>query len=95
MWPILKDIPKFTTPTSPIEVSQRRRSGSSSPQIDFPCTQSPTSPSPGLSPFSVNITDKDIGGSSFQRPVGVKKAKLKNLQEEQNSKFFESVTEER
>ena len=59
--------------------SYKRKSDSS--QSDNPDPDSPIPASPAMSSFNVNLTDDDvsdaIGGSSSQRPIGVKKAKLK------------------
>ena len=59
--------------------SYKRKSDSS--QSDNLDPDSPIPASPAMSSFNVNLTDDDIGdaveGSSSQRPIGVKKAKLK------------------
>ncbi|KAK2652260.1 hypothetical protein Ddye_012116 [Dipteronia dyeriana] len=64
-----------------------------SSQEDFPTPESPTTVYPGLSPFSLNISSDDDGGSSSRRPIGVKKAKSKRRVEEQNSADFNTLKE--
>ncbi|KAK3230175.1 hypothetical protein Dsin_002056 [Dipteronia sinensis] len=72
----------------------RRQSGHFvSSQEDSPTSESLTTASPGLSSFSLNISSDDVGGSSSQRPVGVKKEKLKRRAEEESSKFIDTVKE--
>ncbi|KAI3462338.1 hypothetical protein Pfo_019001, partial [Paulownia fortunei] len=46
---------------------------------------SPVSASLGLSLFSLNLSDDNIDGISSQRPIGVKKSKLKRKKDEQMS----------
>ncbi|KAK2663929.1 hypothetical protein Ddye_002503 [Dipteronia dyeriana] len=75
VWSILKDIQKFTdneTTTSPF---QRETSHFVASQEDSPNPKSLTTVSPGLSQFSLNMSSYDGGGSSYQRPIGVKKTK--------------------
>ena len=50
--------------------------------------------SPGLLSFSLNINDEDIRGSSVQRPIGAKKAKLKRKNDKQVSSIIETIKEE-
>ena len=51
--------------------------------------------SPGLSTFSLNLEDTDdvIGGSISQRPIGVKKAKLKRKTDDQTSMLVNNIEE--
>ncbi|KAK6141990.1 hypothetical protein DH2020_019616 [Rehmannia glutinosa] len=57
--------------------------------------ESPISPNPSLSSFSINLSDENIsGGSSSHRPEGVKKSKLKRKQSEDASNFANTVKEE-
>ncbi|KAK2654939.1 hypothetical protein Ddye_007991 [Dipteronia dyeriana] len=73
-WPILKDMEKFAdneTVTLPFETKTGHFVSS---QEDSSTPESPTTVYPGLSPFSLNISSDDGGGSS-SRPIGVKKAK--------------------
>ena len=80
VWPILKDIEKFTDNTNIPPPSYKRQSDSS--QSENPDPSSPILASPGLSSFNINLTDDDVGGASSQRPIGVKKAKLKKKLDE-------------
>ncbi|KAK2638713.1 hypothetical protein Ddye_026508 [Dipteronia dyeriana] len=75
--PILKDIRRFAnidTTTSPF---QRESGRSVSSQENSPTLEFLTMAYIGLSSFSLNISSDDGGGSSSQRPVGVKKTKFK------------------
>ncbi|WZZ49988.1 hypothetical protein YC2023_050095 [Brassica napus] len=63
----MKDIPKFTDNVN---------FGSPNTQ-ESNVAGSPTSQSPGLSSFSINLSSDDGGSNSSQRPIGSKKAKLK------------------
>ncbi|KAK3218387.1 hypothetical protein Dsin_012357, partial [Dipteronia sinensis] len=81
VWPILKDIQRFKDNASATSTFQRQ-------------SESPTSASPGLSSFSLNIIDDDVGGSSSQRPVRVKIEKLKRMADEQSSRFLDYMKEE-
>ncbi|KAK3204145.1 hypothetical protein Dsin_018191 [Dipteronia sinensis] len=85
VWPILKDMQKFTDNDTATSVARRESGHFVSPQEDTPTPESPTMTYPGLSSFSPNITSDDGGGSSFQQPMGVKKAKFKRRVEEKNS----------
>ncbi|KAK2643600.1 hypothetical protein Ddye_025363 [Dipteronia dyeriana] len=93
VWPILKDMQKFTdneTTTSPF---QRDTGHFVASQEDSPTLESPTTASPRLSPFSLNMSSDDNGGSSSQRPIGVKKAKSKRRVDELNSTDFNTLKE--
>ncbi|KAK3211052.1 hypothetical protein Dsin_015758 [Dipteronia sinensis] len=91
--PILKDFQKFTDNDSVTSAFRRQSGNFVSSQEDSPTLESPTSVSHGLSSFSLNITNDDFGGSSSQRPIGVKKAKLKRRAEDDNSKFMDTSKE--
>ena len=65
-----------------------------SSQSDNPTPESPISASPGLSSFSPNLDDDSFGGTSSQRPIGVKKAKLKRKNDEQMSSTFNNMRED-
>ena len=75
VWPILKDADKISL-----------AGGRSEPLSDyFGSSQSveDTPDSPGytslrLSSFSMNLSDEEVGGSKGKRPIGIKRAKLKN-----------------
>ena len=94
VWPILKDIENFTDNGNVAEVLQRQTGRFVSLESKTPTLESPQSVSLGLSSFSLNINDEDIGGSSAQRPIGVKKAKLKMKNNEEVSTIIETIKEE-
>ena len=93
VWPILKDMQKFSDNDNATSTLRRRRGYNVSSQEDSPTPESPTTASPGLSSFSLNISSDDAGGSSSQRPIGVKKAKLKKRVAEENSTIVATFTE--
>ncbi|KAL2528069.1 hypothetical protein Fot_20670 [Forsythia ovata] len=63
-------------------------------QQESPTSASPTSECPGLSSFCLDISEEDIGGTSNQRPIGVKKAKGKQKNYEENTKMITEMSEE-
>ncbi|ESR54649.1 hypothetical protein CICLE_v10023655mg, partial [Citrus x clementina] len=83
VWPILKDIERFGDDYS-IATPYFQRQNS-------PTLESPTSASPGLSSFSLNINDEHVDDCSTQRPIGVKKAKGKRKVEDQNSLVIDTI----
>ncbi|KZV51694.1 hypothetical protein F511_29520 [Dorcoceras hygrometricum] len=92
VWSIMKDMEKFTASSNPSRNPIRRSVEIfDSPQSDTQATDSPKSASPGLSQFELNLSDENIGGSSSQRPLGVKKAKLKKKKDEYFSQTIESI----
>ena len=58
-------------------------------------SDSATQESLGLSSFSLNLDDKEdiIGGSSFKRPIRVKKSKLKRKKADQTSLVINTLEE--
>ena len=96
VWPILKNMEKFTENVNMPPPSYKRKSDSS--QSDNPDPDSPIPASPVMSSFNVNLTDDDvgdaIGGSSSQRPIGVKKAKLKKKCDDSLSLLVKTIKEE-
>ncbi|CAA0813351.1 Unknown protein, partial [Striga hermonthica] len=69
VWTIMKDSVLF-------ECTLQRRSLTMSQHSGLP--ESPISPNPELFNFSINLSDENTsGGTSSQRPEGVKKTKLK------------------
>ncbi|XP_062104702.1 uncharacterized protein LOC133815975 [Humulus lupulus] len=81
VWPILKHIQKFTSDDNINGPSRFQQDGpnftsskSSSHNFD-----SPTSASTGMSSFDLNINNEEIITNSTERPIGVKKAKAKQL----------------
>ncbi|GAY55894.1 hypothetical protein CUMW_167610 [Citrus unshiu] len=95
VWPILKDIEKFGDDHSIATPYFRRQSSKFvSSQSDSSAPKSPTSTSPGLSSFSLNINDEHVDDCSTQRPIGVKKAKGKRKVEDQNSLVIDTIKED-
>ncbi|KAL5551127.1 hypothetical protein UlMin_001303 [Ulmus minor] len=76
-------IEKFASVNNPTSTFQRQFGNFASSQSESPTSESPTSATPGLSDFSLNINNEEIGGSSAERPIGVKKEKLKRKNNEQ------------
>ncbi|XP_062088942.1 glutathione S-transferase T3-like [Humulus lupulus] len=91
VWPILKHIQKFTSDDNINAPSRFQQDGpnftsskSSSHNFD-----SPTSTSTGMSSFDLNINNEEIITNSTERPIGVKKAKAKQLGDDQFNKLME------
>ncbi|XP_062088471.1 glutathione S-transferase T3-like [Humulus lupulus] len=91
VWPILKHIQKFTSDDNINGPSRFQQDGpnftsskSSSHNFD-----SPTSASTGMSSFDLNINNEEIITNSTERPIGVKKAKAKQLGDDQFNKLME------
>ncbi|KAG8386375.1 hypothetical protein BUALT_Bualt03G0142300 [Buddleja alternifolia] len=80
VWNILKDFEKreANSPPRP-QISRKHPSNHVSSQSDNQSPNCSTTDSTGFSQFSVDLNgdDDNVGGSSLQRPIGVKKAKLK------------------
>ncbi|XP_073137183.1 glutathione S-transferase T3-like [Henckelia pumila] len=77
IWQLLKDQEKFRPSNAvlPNFVPNHRNIDSS--QSDYsPNTESPTTDSPGLSGFAINL-DEDSPSGGLKRPIGIKKAKGK------------------
>ncbi|KAL5557507.1 hypothetical protein UlMin_039743 [Ulmus minor] len=91
VWPIIKDIEKFASVNNPTSTFQRQIGNFASSQSESPTSESPTSATPGLSDFSLNINNEEIGGSSAERPIGVKKAKLKRKNDEQLATVLDTI----
>ena len=86
VWHIVKDFEKFkdSVPTAR-QVNRRQNANYESSQSNNPTPESRILASPGLSSFSPNLDDDGFCGISSQRPVGVKKDKLKRKNDEQIS----------
>ncbi|XP_062088994.1 uncharacterized protein LOC133795558 [Humulus lupulus] len=91
VWPILKHIQKFTSDDNINAPSRFQQDGpnftsseSSSHNFD-----SPTSASTGMSSFDLNINNEEIITNSTERPIGVRKAKAKQLSDDQFNKLME------
>ncbi|XP_020249883.1 uncharacterized protein LOC109827300 [Asparagus officinalis] len=95
VWPILKDIEKFADVNAGIQVGRMQHGNFASSQSEYsPTSDSPTQASPGLASFDFNMNDNDFGGTSTERPIGVRKAKFKKRNDEESSKFMEYMKEE-
>ena len=77
--PILKDIERLTGDKANNATCRFQRQGGNivSSQSDSLSVESPGSASAGLSSFDLNINEEGIGGTSTERPIGVKKSKRK------------------
>ncbi|XP_031274468.1 uncharacterized protein LOC116132938 [Pistacia vera] len=71
VWPILKDIEKFTDNVNATEVFQRQIDRFETQESETPTLKSPQSMPCDISSNSLNISDENIGGSSAQRPLGL------------------------
>ncbi|XP_073300252.1 uncharacterized protein [Primulina huaijiensis] len=56
-----------------------------------PNTESPTPDSPGLSGFAINLDEDNPSGGSYQRPIGIKKAKAKRKATEEHLKDISTM----
>ena len=94
VWPILKDIENFIDNFNSAEVFQRQTGRFVSQESETPTSKSPQSVPCEMSSNSLNINDENIGGSSAQRPIGVKKAKFKRKNDKEVLNSFETIQEE-
>ncbi|CAA0834730.1 Unknown protein [Striga hermonthica] len=62
-----------------------------SSESNVPYVGQPTPESPGLSSFSPRLSDDGVGGTSSQRPMRAKKAKLKKKNEDQFCQYFQTL----
>ncbi|KZV27891.1 hypothetical protein F511_37764 [Dorcoceras hygrometricum] len=88
VWPIMKDFVKFTSDSNPPPTQKTIHSTNlESSQTDMPTPNTPTSGSTGLPSFEINLSSDDTaGGTSSQRSLGVKKAKLKKKRDDNVSR---------
>ncbi|KAK6131080.1 hypothetical protein DH2020_035175 [Rehmannia glutinosa] len=82
VWPILKDIENFANV------------GGFSSQSDTQQPESPMAASPGLSSFSINLSDDNICPTSSERPIGIKKSKLKRKTDDGLSSIANAIQNE-
>lgn len=95
VWSIVKDFEKFKDHNPIRRATQPQSFDHASSQSENPTPDSPTQASPGLSSFSLNLDDSDeVGGTSSQRPIGVKKAKLKRKITEETSTRINDLRED-
>ncbi|XP_062104825.1 glutathione S-transferase T3-like [Humulus lupulus] len=90
VWPILKDIEKFTNDntSAPIRIQEEDRNFTS-PQSYSHGVQSSASASTGMNSFNLNVNDDEITTNLSKRPIGVKKAKEKQKSDDQFKKLME------
>ncbi|CAH8337103.1 unnamed protein product [Eruca vesicaria subsp. sativa] len=81
VWVMMKDVPKFT---SNVNISIPDTLNTESNTFGSPTSQSPKMPS-----FSINLSSDDGGSSS--RPIGSKKAKLKRKTTEGNNMVADTL----
>ncbi|XP_075478423.1 glutathione S-transferase T3-like [Primulina tabacum] len=95
VWPIMKDLEKFSANDSaPIPLSKQHVTNLDSSQSDNQEPESPMSGSQGINSFSVNLSsDENACGTPSQRPLGVKKSKLKKKREENVSDLISTMKE--
>ena len=94
---MVKNFEKFKDNVPTVRQAARRQSQHAnfdSSQSDNHTPDSPISASPGLSSSFPNMDDESLGGTSSERPIGVKKAKLKRKNDEQLSSIINSFKEE-
>ncbi|KAI3470663.1 hypothetical protein Pfo_027326, partial [Paulownia fortunei] len=78
--------------SKPVFQSQSCNNASSNSESPFSKDHtSLQSASQGLSSFSLNINEENVDGTLTQRPIGVKKVKLKRKYEEESTKFLEAI----
>ncbi|KAG8366149.1 hypothetical protein BUALT_Bualt17G0045900 [Buddleja alternifolia] len=97
VWNILKNVEKFhDNDTTRRQICGKHPSDYSTSQSDSQTPDCNTPESPGFPQFSMNLNDDndDIGGFSYERPIGVKKAKLKKKIGEQREKDSNMLDEE-
>nr|XP_016489892.1 PREDICTED: uncharacterized protein LOC107809735 [Nicotiana tabacum] len=91
VWDMLKDFEKFSDVDFGITKPRKHGSTYVSSESEAPIPDSPLMSSPNLPSFSLNL-NKDVAGeaTSSQRPIGVKKAKLKRKIDEDYVKMIQS-----
>ena len=90
VWNIVKNFEKFKD----CSTSSRRNQSVNyvSSESENPTPDAVGQASPGISSFSFNLEDSDIGSPS-ERPIGVKKAKLKRKSDDNTSLLINSIQE--
>ncbi|KAL2484391.1 hypothetical protein Adt_29147 [Abeliophyllum distichum] len=95
VWSLLKDTEKFGHDSNrKLPDCQWQSVNFASSQSESPTSESPNSVSLGLSSFSLHINEQNFGGTSTERPIGVKKAKGKKKTEEENTIVIETIREQ-
>lgn len=89
----MKDIEKFSSdinPSSPIPKINVTHFDSSQSETQTP--ETPVSGYPGIHSFSINLSsDENAGDTSSERPLGVKKAKLKKKKDDNISELLSTM----
>ncbi|KAG8390344.1 hypothetical protein BUALT_Bualt01G0073800 [Buddleja alternifolia] len=96
-WNMLTNVEKFhDNDTTRRQVCGKHPSDYSTSQSDSQTPDCNTSESPGFPQFSMNLNDDNdsISGFSYERPIGVKKVKLKKKIGEQREKDSNMLDEE-
>ncbi|XP_075494701.1 uncharacterized protein LOC142532268 [Primulina tabacum] len=95
VWYIMKDMEKFSSDINPMSAPARMHVTSlDSSQSDSQTPNTPISGSPGLPPFSINLSsDENAGGTSSQRPLSVKKSKLKKKRDDNVLELISTMKE--
>ncbi|XP_075524570.1 glutathione S-transferase T2-like [Primulina tabacum] len=90
VWPIMKDIEKFSSDINPSSsVSKIHVTNLDSSQSE---AQTPENPISGSPAFSINLSsDENAGDTSSERPIGVKKAKLKKKKDDNISELLSTM----
>ncbi|XP_073024335.1 uncharacterized protein [Primulina eburnea] len=93
VWPIMKNMEIFlSNDSAPIPVSKQHVTNLDSSQSDTQEPEYPISGSPAVNSFSINLSsDENAGGTPSQRPLEVKKSKLKKKREENVSKLISTM----
>ncbi|XP_073304652.1 uncharacterized protein [Primulina huaijiensis] len=86
---------KFSSDINPMSAPARMHVTSlDSSQSDSQTPNTPISGSPGLPSFSINLSsDENAGGTSSQRPLGVKKSKVKKKRDDNVLELISTMKE--
>ena len=85
VWNIVKNFEKLKDNVPNARQAARKQSQHENvdlSQSDSHTLECPISASPGLSSSPPTLNDDNVGGTSSERPIGVKKAKLKRKNDE-------------
>ncbi|XP_073120858.1 uncharacterized protein [Henckelia pumila] len=93
VWPILKDLEKFSSDIHPSSFeTQTKFTNLDSSQSETHTPETQLSGSEGLNSFTINLSsDENVGDTSSDRPIGVKKAKLKKKKEENIAELLSTM----
>ena len=96
VWNIVKNFEKLKDNVPTARQAARKQSQHENvdlSQSDSHTLECPISASPGLSSSPPTLNDDNVGGTSSERPIGVKKAKLKRKNDEEMSSIINSFEE--